>query len=58
LVVALLGLAGVVGLLAWRASDSARSRDLSGGQWMLLLLRSLAPLIGFALGIAVVVVVA
>jgi hypothetical protein len=58
LVVVLLSLAGVVGLLAWRASDSPRLRDLSTGQWTVLLSRSLAPLIGSAAGVAVVVVVA
>lgn len=57
LIVVLLGLAGVVGLLAWRASDSPRFRDLSLGQWVVLLVRSLAPLIGLWLGVAVVVAV-
>lgn len=58
LVVVLLCLAVVVGMLAWRASDSPQFRHLSTGQWALLLLRTLAPLVGFALGIAIVVVVA
>lgn len=58
LIVVLLALAGVVALLAWRASDSPRLHNLSIGQWVMLLLRSLAPLIGFWLGVAVVVVIA
>jgi hypothetical protein len=58
LVVVLLCLVAIVGSLVWRVSDSPRFRDLSTAEWALVLLRSLAPLVGFALGVVLVVLVA
>jgi uncharacterized membrane protein AbrB (regulator of aidB expression) len=54
LVVVLLALAAIVGSLVWRYSDRPETRDLSVGQWAVLLFRTLTPLFGLALGIAAI----